>query len=182
MLYSFEDKHPNIHPEAYVSDEATIIGDVTIAEGASIFPGVVIRGDVGAIRIGKRTNVQDGSVIHVQTGTENVIGDDVTIGHLAMVHGVSIGDGTLIGMGATVLAHSTIGAGCIIGGGAVVLEGQDIPDGSLAAGVPAKVRRQLDCDQRTHLITHAAMYSELGQRHRAGLKPYRPDNRSNDNR
>lgn len=172
MLYSFEGTHPVIHPSAYVAREATIIGNVTIGEDAAIFPGAVIRGDVGAIRIGARTNVQDGSVIHVQTGTENIIGDDVTIGHLAMVHGESIGNGTLIGMGATVLAHSTIGAGCIIGGGAVVLEGQDIPEASLAAGVPAKIRKQLDDDARAALITHAANYVALGRRHREGLTEY----------
>ncbi len=117
MLYSFEGAHPVIHPTAFVAKEATIIGNVTIGPDAAIFPGVVIRGDVGAIHIGARTNVQDGSVIHVQTDTENVIGEDVTIGHLAMIHGERIGNGTLIGMGATVLAYSTIGAGCIIGVG-----------------------------------------------------------------
>lgn len=172
MIYSFEGKTPVIHETAFVAKEATIIGDVVIGEDAAIFPGVVIRADVGGIRIGARTNVQDGSVIHVQTDTQNVIGDDVTIGHLAMVHGVSVGDGTLIGMGATVLAHSTIGAGCIIGGGAVVLEGQEIPDGSLAAGVPAKVRRELSDEERAGLITHAARYAQLGRRHAEGLAEY----------
>ncbi|KGF23458.1 gamma carbonic anhydrase family protein [Corynebacterium tuscaniense] len=172
MLYSFEGAHPVIHPTAFVAKEATIIGNVTIGPDAAIFPGVVIRGDVGAIHIGARTNVQDGSVIHVQTDTENVIGEDVTIGHLAMVHGERIGNGTLIGMGATVLAYSTIGAGCIIGGGAVVLEGQEIPDASLAAGVPAKIRRDVSADERAGLITHAAKYVALGRRHREGLAEY----------
>lgn len=172
MLYSFEGAHPVIHPTAFVAKEATIIGNVTIGPDAAIFPGVVIRGDVGAIHIGARTNVQDGSVIHVQTDTENVIGEDVTIGHLAMVHGERIGNGTLIGMGATVLAYSTIGAGCIIGGGAVVLEGQEIPDASLAAGVPAKIRRDVSADERAGLITHAAKYVDLGRRHREGLAEY----------
>ncbi len=172
MLYSFEGAHPVIHPTAFVAKEATIIGNVTIGPDAAIFPGVVIRGDVGAIHIGARTNVQDGSVIHVQTDTENVIGEDVTIGHLAMVHGERIGNGTLIGMGATVLAYSTIGAGCIIGGGAVVLEGQEIPDASLAAGVPAKIRRDVSADERAGLITHATKYVDLGRRHREGLAEY----------
>ena len=172
MLYSFEGAHPVIHPTAFVAKEATIIGNVTIGPDAAIFPGVVIRGDVGAIHIGARSNVQDGSVIHVQTDTENVIGEDVTIGHLAMAHGERIGNATLIGMGATVLAYSTIGAGCIIGGGAVVLEGHDIPDGSLAAGVPAKVRRELSAEERAGLITHAAKYVDLGRRHREGLTEY----------
>lgn len=172
MLYSFEGAHPVIHPTAFVAKEATIIGNVTIGPDAAIFPGVVIRGDVGAIHIGARTNVQDGSVIHVQTDTENVIGEDVTIGHLAMIHGERIGNGTLIGMGATVLAYSTIGAGCIIGGGAVVLEGQEIPDASLAAGVPAKIRRDVSADERAGLIAHAAKYVDLGRRHREGLAEY----------
>ena len=172
MLYSFEGAHPVIHPTAFVAKEATIIGNVTIGPDAAIFPGVVIRGDVGAIHIGARSNVQDGSVIHVQTDTENVIGEDVTIGHLAMAHGERIGNGTLIGMGATVLAYSTIGAGCIIGGGAVILEGHDIPDGSLAADVPAKIRRELSAEERAGLITHAAKYVDLGRRHREGLTEY----------
>lgn len=172
MIYSFEGATPQIHPSAFISDEATIIGNVTIGEDANIWPGVVIRGDVGAIRIGNRVNVQDGSVLHVDTDGETVLEDDVTIGHLAMVHGERIGNGTLIGMGATVLAHSTIGTGCIIGGGAVVLEGQDIPDGSLAAGVPAKVRRELSAEERAGLITHAAKYADLGRRHREGLTEY----------
>lgn len=169
MIYSFEGKTPVIHETAFVAPEATIIGDVVVGEDAAIFPGVVIRGDVGGIRIGARTNVQDNSVIHVQTGTVNRIGDDVTIGHLAMVHGEEIGNGTLIGMGATVLAYAKIGAGCIIGGGATVLEGAEIPDGSLAAGLPAKVRRELSQEEKDGLISHAAMYAQLGRRHAEGL-------------
>lgn len=127
MIYSFEGKTPVIAESAFVAPEATIIGDVVIGEDAAIFPGVVIRGDVGGIRIGARTNVQDNSVIHVQTGTTTVLGDDVTVGHMAMVHGEEVGNGTMVGMGATVLAYSKIGSGCIIGGGAVVLEGQKFP-------------------------------------------------------
>lgn len=169
MIYSFEGKEPVIAESAFVAPEATIIGDVVIGEDAAIFPGVVIRGDVGGIRIGARTNIQDNSVIHVQTGTTTVLGDDVTVGHMAMVHGEEVGDGAMVGMGATVLAHSKIGKGCIIGGGAVVLEGAEIPDGSLAAGVPAKVRRELSSEERAGLVDHAAMYAELGRRHTQGL-------------
>lgn len=144
MIYSFEGKTPKIHPSAFVSDEATIIGDVEIAEDANIWPGVVIRGDVGAIRIGERVNVQDGSVLHVDENGKTILEADVTIGHLAMVHGCHIEPGCLIGMNATVLSGARIGKGSIIAGGAVVLEGQLIPEFSLAAGVPAQVKRELE--------------------------------------
>lgn len=169
MIYSFEGKTPVIAESAFVAPEATIIGDVVIGEDAAIFPGVVIRGDVGGIRIGARTNIQDNSVIHVQTRTTTVLGDDVTVGHMAMVHGEVVGNGTMVGMGATVLAYSKIGSGCIIGGGAVVLERAEIPDGSLAAGVPAKVCRELSDDEKAGLVNHAAMYADLGRRHAEGL-------------
>ena len=171
MIYSFEGTTPKIHPSTFVSDEATIIGDVEIGEDANIWPGVVIRGDVGAIRIGERVNVQDGTVIHVDGDGETVLEDDVTIGHLAMVHGCHIEAGCLIGMSATVLSRSRVGKGSIIGGGAVVLEGQEIPAFSLAAGVPAKVKRQLDEDTYPDRLKHAAFYVDLGKRAGAGLVP-----------
>lgn len=171
MIYSFEGKTPKIHPSAYISDEATIIGDVEIGEDANIWPGVVIRGDVGAIRIGARVNVQDGSVVHVDTDGETVLEEDVTIGHLAMIHGCHIEPGCLIGMNATVLSRSCIGKGSIIGGGAVVLEGQEIPAFSLAAGVPAKVKRELDEDTYPARQRHAGYYVELGKRAQDGLIP-----------
>lgn len=171
MIYSFEGKTPKIHPSAFVADEATIIGDVTIGEGANIWPGAVIRGDVGAIRIGNRVNVQDGSVLHVDTGGETVLEDDVTIGHLAMIHGCHIEPGCLIGMSATVLSTSRVGRGSIVGGGAVVLEGQEIPAFSLAAGVPAKVKRELAPETFDDRLRHAAYYVELGKRAATGLEP-----------
>ena len=169
MIYSFEGKTPKIHPSAYISDEATIIGDVEIGEDANIWPGVVIRGDVGAIRIGARVNVQDGSVLHVDTDGETVLEEDVTIGHLAMIHGCHIEPGCLIGMNATVLSRSRTGKGSIIAGGAVVLEGQQLPEFSLAAGVPAKVKRALESDTFEARLRHAAYYVELGRRAATGL-------------
>ena len=171
MIYSFEGKTPKIHPSAMVSDEATIIGDVEIAEDANIWPGVVIRGDVGAIRIGERVNVQDGSVLHVDENGKTILEADVTIGHLAMVHGCHIEPGCLIGMNATVLSGARIGKGSIIAGGAVVLEGQLIPEFSLAAGVPAQVKRELEESTYAARERHAALYVELGKRAASGLVP-----------
>lgn len=169
MIYSFEGKTPRIHPSAFIADEATIIGDVSIGEDANIWPGVVIRGDVGAIRIGNRVNVQDGSVLHVDTDGQTVLEDDATVGHLAMVHGCHIEPGCLIGMSATVLSRSRVGKGTIVGGGAVVLEGQQLPEFSLAAGVPAKVKRTLEPDTFEARLRHAAYYVELGRRAATGL-------------
>lgn len=170
MIYSFEGTKPTIDPSAYVAPEATIIGDVTIGPGASVFPGAVLRGDVGPIVIGARTNIQDGAVVHVDTGGRTVLGDDVTVGHLALVHSCEVGDGTLVGMHSSILSRATVGAGCIIGGGAVVLEGAEVPAGHLAAGVPAKVRRELSDDERAGLVDHAGRYSELAKRHKDGLE------------
>ena len=169
MIYSFEGKTPRIHPSAFIANEATIIGDVAIGADANIWPGAVLRGDVGAIRIGERVNIQDGSVLHVDTDGETALEDDVTIGHMAMIHGCYIESGCLIGMSATVLSRSRVGKGSIVGGGAVVLEGQDIPEFSLAAGVPAKVKRTLDPETYEARLKHAAYYVRLGRRAANGL-------------
>ncbi|WP_018296699.1 gamma carbonic anhydrase family protein [Corynebacterium lubricantis] len=169
MIYSFEGKSPSIDPSAYIAPEATIIGDVTIGPDASVFPGAVIRGDVGPIRIGARTNIQDGAVLHVDTGGETVLGDDVTVGHLALVHSCHVGAGTLVGMHSSILSRAVVGAGCIIGGGAVVLEAAEIPAGHLAAGVPAKMRREITAEDQAGLVEHAGRYVELSRRHREGL-------------
>ncbi len=172
MLYAFEGTSPTIHPSAYVAPEATIIGDVVIGEGCSVWPGAVIRADVGPIRLGARVNIQDGAVLHVDTGGETVLEDDVTVGHLAMVHSCHVGPACLIGMSATVLSGARVGEGSIVGGGAVVLEGQEIPPFSVAAGVPATVRKSLDESTRADRVAHAGSYAELGRRHREGLTQY----------
>ncbi|AWB83131.1 gamma carbonic anhydrase family protein [Corynebacterium liangguodongii] len=169
MIYTFEGHTPRIDPSAYIAPEATIIGNVVIGAGVSVWPGAVIRGDVGAIRIGARSNIQDGAVVHVDTGGETILGEDVTVGHLAMVHGCHVEPASLIGMNSTVLSRSRIGECTIVGGGAVVLEGQVVPPFSVAAGVPAKVRKELPGSSRTDRIAHAAHYVELGRRHREGL-------------
>ena len=163
LILPFDGKAPRIHSSAYVAPNAVIVGDVEIAEDASVFYGVVIRADVGSIRIGARSNIQDNSVIHTEEDSPTVIGEDVTVGHQALVHACTVGDGTLVGMQSSLLSRSVIGAGCIIGGGAVVLEGQEVPEGSLAAGLPAKVRRELSAEEREHLIAHAAGYVDLAK-------------------
>ncbi|MCJ7858828.1 gamma carbonic anhydrase family protein [Corynebacterium kalidii] len=163
LILPFDGRVPRIHESAYIAPTAVIIGDVEIGPDSSVFYGVVIRADVGAIRIGARTNIQDNSVLHVDTGTSSVLGDDVTVGHQALVHGSRVGDGTLVGMSSSLLSGSSVGAGTLIGAGATVLEGQDVPDGVLAAGLPAKVRRELTPEERTGLVTHAGHYVDIAK-------------------
>lgn len=168
MILEFEGKTPQIHPSAWVAPTAVIIGDVEIGPDSSVFYGAVLRGDVNKIRIGARTNIQDNSVLHVDEDAPCTLGDDVTVGHMALVHGTTVGDGTLVGMKSALLSRSVVGAGALIAAGAVVLEGQEIPDKSLAAGVPAKVRRELSDEQSANFIPHAGRYVELAKRH-AGI-------------
>lgn len=173
-FYEYEGRRPTVHPDAWIAPTATLIGDVTVAAGASVFYGVVLRGDVGAIRVGERTNIQDNCVLHVDTGQECVLGDDVTVGHLALVHSAHVADGCLIGMGSKVLPRSRIGEGSLIAAGAVVLEGAEIPPRSLAAGVPAKVRRELTAEESQAFIPHAANYVQTAQGQGARVEPDRP--------
>ena len=138
---------PRVHPSAYVDDSAQVIGDVEIGEESSVWMCVVIRGDVHRIRIGRRSNVQDGTVVHVMKGThETTIGDNVTIGHAAVVHGCTIEDQCLIGMGAILLNGSHVGAQSIVAAGTLLTEGMKVPPRSLVMGSPGKVKR---------LLTHA---------------------------
>ena len=136
MIIEFEGKKPKIHPSAWVAPTAVIIGDVEIGPDASVFYGCVLRGDVNAIRVGARTNIQDNSVLHVDADAPCILGDDVTIGHMALVHGTTVGDGTLVGMKSTLLSRSVIGAGALIAAGAVVT--RPVPAFALMAGVPAR--------------------------------------------
>src|SRR5829696_2387962 len=144
LILPYGDKVPQIAPDAYVAPNATLIGDVTIAEGASVWFGAVLRGDDEAIRIGPRSNVQDNAVIHADIGLPTIVGADVTIGHSAIVHGARIGDGALIGMGSTVLNGAKIGAEAIVGANALVSEGKEFGPRTLILGVPAKAVRELD--------------------------------------
>ncbi|GAB2503290.1 2,3,4,5-tetrahydropyridine-2,6-dicarboxylate N-acetyltransferase [Corynebacterium atrinae] len=165
MILEFEGKTPQIHPSAWVAPTAVVIGDVEIGPDSSVFYGAVLRGDVNKIRIGARTNIQDNSVLHVDADAPCTLGDDVTVGHMALVHGTTVGNGTLVGMKSALLSGSVVGKGALIAAGAVVLEGQEIPDRSLAAGVPAKVRRELSEEQSASFIPHAGRYVDLAKRH-----------------
>lgn len=169
IIIPFGGKTPKIHPSAFIAPGATIIGDVEIGADSSVFYGCVLRGDIGPIRIGERSNIQDNSTMHVDADAPCIIGDDVTVGHMALLHGTTIGNGTLVGMKATCLSHSIVGEGSLIAAGAVVLEGQEIPAKSLAAGVPAKVRRELSDEQSGSFIPHAGRYVETARRHREEL-------------
>jgi carbonic anhydrase/acetyltransferase-like protein (isoleucine patch superfamily) len=144
MLRPFRGTMPRVHPTAYIDDSAQIIGDVEIGEESSVWMCVVIRGDVHHIRIGRRTNVQDGTIVHVMRGTHaTAIGDEVTIGHGAIVHGCTIEDRCLIGMGAILLNGVTVGHDSIVAAGTLLPEGLAVPPRSLVIGAPGKVRREL---------------------------------------
>ena len=147
----------------YVATNAAVIRDVRIGKDSSIWYGCVVRGDVASITIGARTNIQDLTVIHPETGEPVTIGDDVTVGHRAILHMRELGSGTLVGMGAILLAHSRIGRECIIGAGALVPEGRTIPDRSLVIGMPGKVVRQVTDEEAAHLVRHARNYVETAR-------------------
>lgn len=149
---------PAIHPSAFIAAGARIVGGVTLSEGASIWYNAVLRADGDTITVGAGSNLQDNVSVHVDRGHPVVIGANVSVGHNAVVHGCTIGDGSLIGMGSVVLSGAVIGEGCLIAGGAVVLEGAVIPAGSLVAGVPAKVRRALTEDERDGILRNALVY------------------------
>jgi len=149
----------------FLADNAAVCGDVTLGELCSVWFTAVVRGDVAPIVLGRRVNVQDGSVIHCDSGEPNVIGDDVTIGHRAVVHGSSVGSGTLIGMGSVVLGKTRIGRECLIAAGAVVPPGLVVPDRSLVVGVPGKVVREVSDRDLTYMRWLTTHYVELAERY-----------------
>ena len=154
---------PKVHPSAFIANGAQLIGAVFIAEGASVWFNAVLRADINEIRIGKRSNVQDCSVLHVENDTPCIVGDDVVIGHSAVVHACTIEDVCLIGMGATILNRAKIGTGSLVAAGAVVLENTIIPTGSLVVGVPAKVVRALTSSEIKGIRDWAEKYRRLAQ-------------------
>ena len=170
MIYALDDILPDIHPDAWVADDANLIGRVVIGAMASVWFGATLRGDNEEICVGAGSNVQENSVLHTDIGYPLTIGANCTIGHRAMLHGCSIGDGTLIGMGATVLNGARIGKSCLIGACALVTEGKEIPDGSLVMGAPGKVIRVLDATAQAKLLASAAGYQANARRFRAGLR------------
>ncbi|MBX3098820.1 MAG: gamma carbonic anhydrase family protein [Salinibacterium sp.] len=167
LIVSIADKTPSIPESAWVAPNATLVGAVTLAEGASVFYGAVLRADVDSISLGEGSNIQDNVVVHCDGGKPTAIGANVSVGHGAVLHGCTIEDGSLIGMGATVLNLAVIGAGSLVAAGAVVLEGTIVPPGSLVAGVPAKVRRELTEEERTGIRENAEHYVGYREVHRA---------------
>ena len=171
-IYALDDLIPQTPGEGrfWIAPDAPVVGHVILAEDVGIWFGAAIRGDNEPIRIGARSNIQEGAVLHSDMGFPLTIGADVTIGHRAILHGCTIGDGALIGMGATVMNGARIGAGSIIGAGALVTEGKEIPEGSLVMGAPAKVIRALDAETRQRLLGSAAHYVENARRFAKGMR------------
>ena len=164
-IYQLEDDVPQVHPTAWVADSAEVIGRVALAENASVWYGAVLRGDNDLISVGANSNVQDGSVLHTDNGVPLTIGNNVTIGHQVMLHGCSIGDGSLVGIQSIVLNGAKIGRNCLVGAGSLVTEGKEFPDGVLIVGRPAKVVRELTPAQIAGLQTSAQYYVNQQQRH-----------------
>lgn len=169
-IYELDHIRPRLAESAWVADSAQVMGNVELAEDSSVWFGVVIRGDTESIQIGRGSNIQDASVLHADIGKPLTVGENVTVGHKVMLHGCSIGDGSLIGIGAVVLNGAKIGKGCIVGAGALVTEGKEFPDGSMIIGSPAKVVRELTEDQQAGLKMSALHYIENARRFKAGLK------------
>ena len=169
-LYELDGVAPQLGDGAWVADSAQVIGNVVLGENASVWFGVVLRGDTDKLTIGRNTNIQDLSMLHADAGVPLTIGDNVTIGHQVMLHGCTVGDNTLIGIQAVVLNNARIGRNSIVGAGSVVTEGKEFPDNSLILGSPAKVVRTLDDAAAAKLRQSAEHYVENGRRFAKGLK------------
>jgi carbonic anhydrase/acetyltransferase-like protein (isoleucine patch superfamily) len=169
-VYQLDDDTPDIAPDAWVADSAEVIGRVVLGPQASVWYGAVLRGDNARITIGRASNVQDGSVLHTDDGKPLVIGEGVTIGHQVMLHGCTIGDGSLIGIQSVILNGARIGKNSIVGACSLVTEGKEFPDGALIVGSPAKVVRMLTPEQIEALAASAAHYVHNAERHRTRLK------------
>ncbi|MDB5379214.1 MAG: gamma carbonic anhydrase family protein [Rubritepida sp.] len=171
-IYALNDAEPRLPKSGsyWVAPDAHVVGHVELDEDVGIWFGAVIRGDNELIRIGARTNIQDGAVLHSDRGAPLTIGADVTVGHRAILHGCTVADGSLIGMGATLLNHARIGRHCIVGANALVTEGKEFPDFSLIVGSPAKVMRTLAPETATMLLGSAQGYVANASRFRAGLR------------
>ena len=167
MIKRYLDREPAVAPSAFVAETAAVIGSVTLKDKVNVWYGAVIRGDENSIEVGEGSNVQDNATLHVGHAYPAKLGRNVTVGHNAVVHGCTVGDDTLIGMGAVVLNGAVIGKGCIIGAGALVKENTVIPDRSLVVGVPAKVIRELDDAAVEGIRKNAEVYRALADDYRA---------------
>jgi carbonic anhydrase/acetyltransferase-like protein (isoleucine patch superfamily) len=170
-MYSLGDRQPVLGREAWIAPNATVIGDVILGDEASIWWNAVVRGDNDTITIGAGTNIQDGSVLHADEGVPLMLGDRVTVGHLVMLHGCTIGEESLIGIKSVILNRAVVGRHCIIGANSLIPEGKVIPDRSLVMGSPGKVVRQLSDEEVAKLRLAAQGYVDNARRYRAELKP-----------
>ena len=174
MLYSLDSLTPKTHgDDFYVANGATVLGNVILDKDSSVWFGAVVRGDPELSTIGKRSNIQDCAVLHTDKGYPLFIDSDVTVGHHAMLHGCTIGAGSLIGIHAIVLNGAHIGKGCLIAANALITEGMEIPDGSVVMGSPGKIKANLDPEKRKKLIASAHHYVQNSKRFKAGLKEIR---------
>ena len=165
MIYQLEDKRPTLLGKGhFIAPGAAVIGDVVLHENASVWFGCVLRGDADRIEVGAGSNIQDGTVMHADPGFPMTVGECVTIGHKAMLHGCTIGDRSLVGIGAIVLNGAKIGKGCLIGANALVTEGMEVPDGSLVLGSPGKIKSQLTAEQQEGLLLNADHYVSNARR------------------
>jgi carbonic anhydrase/acetyltransferase-like protein (isoleucine patch superfamily) len=169
-IYQLGSVAPRLDDSVWVADSAQVIGDVDVGANVGIWFGVVVRGDSERICIGKGSNVQDMSMLHADKGMPLTIGENVTVGHKAVLHGCSVGDGTLIGIGAVILNGAKIGKNCIVGAGALVTEGKEFPDGCMIIGSPAKMARELSAQQQAMLQLSALHYIENAKRFKSSLQ------------
>lgn len=170
MIYSIGERRVEFRGEYFVAENATVIGSVMLEENASVWFQAVVRGDNDLIVIGKNSNVQDGAILHTDPGIQLLIGTNVTVGHMAMLHGCSIGDGTLVGIKSVILNHAVVGKHCLIGANALITEGKNIPDGSLVMGSPARVVRTLSEQEMAALEGSARRYVDNARRYREQLR------------
>ena len=169
MVLALGDRAPSLHEKAWLAPGAMLVGDVRLGAGASVWYGSILRADGSSIAVGEESNIQDGCVVHADDRGPVVVGRGVSVGHRAVLHGCTVEDGSLVGMGAVVLTGARIGRECLVAAGAVVREGMDVPEHSLVAGVPAVVRRQLNDDELTGLRTNASDYLRLTTMHREAV-------------
>jgi carbonic anhydrase/acetyltransferase-like protein (isoleucine patch superfamily) len=169
-VYALDDLVPVIDPEAYVHPDAVIIGNVVLGAGTSVWPGAVLRGDTGLVRIGDRTNIQDGTIVHTTRDWPTVIGADCVVGHRAHLEGCAVGDGCLIGSGSLVLNRARVQAGAVVAAAALVREDTVVPAGALAVGVPATIREEAGLRQREWIARAVKDYLRLAEQHRTGTR------------
>ena len=169
-IYQLDEHVPDIADSAWVADGARVIGKVVLDDDASVWFGAILRGDTEELRVGRGSNIQDGTVVHADPGFPVRIGEDVTVGHQVMLHGCTIGDGSLVGIQSVILNGAKIGRNCLVGAGSLVTEGKEFPDGSLIMGTPAKVVRELTPEQIAGLKRSAQHYVNNARRFKSGLK------------